>query len=228
MFNKKIILALILCSVFAVGTLYFADTVDAAQWKKYDSGKFKDEYPAAGHKKVSSYQSYTKGTNNLYVNIYGHSKNGNKKLTNKLTLNKKGNIIKITEKNYFSNEKETFYYQTKWSVKKVYKNFMKESIKINGIPPKKVAFDKQSFTVKKNSFKAYGIKHNNYYISGYIYKNNEEYCSFTIANENNKYIYKEYNQKRKLTSKETFTSTQSITSIYKIRSDKIINKIKSS
>lgn len=228
MFNKKIILALLICTVFAVGTMHFVDTVDAAKWKKYDSGKFKDEYPAAGYKKVSSYQSYTKGDNNLYVNLYAHSKNGKKKLGSKLTLNKKGNVIKATEKNYFSNEKETFYLQTKWSVKKVYKIIMKEEIKFNKVPPAKAAFDTQSFTVNKNNFKAYGIKYNKYYIYGFIYKNNEEYCSFTIVNENNKYIYKEYNQKRKLTSKKTFSTSQSITSIYKTKSNEIINKIKSS
>lgn len=104
------------------------DVISAVEWKKYDSKTFSDEYPGVRYKKVSYYQSYIKGNNNMYVNIYSHSKNGGKKLSDKIIFTKNNNIIKVSRKNYFSNEKETNYYQTKWSLKKFYKGLMKFGI----------------------------------------------------------------------------------------------------
>jgi len=140
--NKSVLLVFLLLSVFAVGTLNFVDTIDAASWKKYDSGKVTDEYPATGYKKIASYQSYTKGNNQLYVEMYSYPKEGGSKKISKATLTKKKNIIKITSKNYFSNEKKTGYFETKWSVKKLYKAVMKENIKDARTPPKKIALIK--------------------------------------------------------------------------------------
>ena len=236
-FNKKILIVFLLLSVFAVGTMGFADTVEAAKWKKYDSGKYADEYPVAGYKKVISYQSYTKGNNNLYVDTFAYPKTGGKKLIDKTVFTKKNNIIKITSKNYFSNETMTGYFQTKLSVKKIYKDNMKVQIKDNSIPPEKKAFEKQSFTVNNDTYKVYGIKWDDYTISAYIYKNNVEYCGFGVYyvgylewNKkiiNNKNVYREYNQKRKLVASENFSPSQSLLSIYQNKINILINKIKS-
>jgi len=47
MFIKKIIMVLILCSIFIMGTFTFVGTLEAAKWKKIDSGKFETEYSPA-------------------------------------------------------------------------------------------------------------------------------------------------------------------------------------
>jgi hypothetical protein len=216
-------------SVFAVGTLQFVDTVEAATWKKYDSGTFADEYPAAGDKNIMSYQSYVKGNNELYVNLYSFSKKtGNKKLDTKITFVKKNGVMKITMNYYSWNEKFTNQGKTPYSVKTVYKSTMKEIKKSSSVPPEKIAFDKQSFTVNNNNFKVYGINYSKNVMEVYIYKNNEEYCHFSVYKENNKIIYEEHNQNRKLVSKESFKSPNTLTSIYKNKLNKIVNKIKSS
>jgi hypothetical protein len=97
--NKNILIVFLLLSVFAVGTLSFVETAEAAKWKKYNSGKFTNEYSAAGDKKVMTYQSYTKGNNDLYVNVYSYSKKNNKKqLDTKYTFSKKNGIKKTNLK----------------------------------------------------------------------------------------------------------------------------------
>lgn len=236
---KRILITFILISIFAVGTLTFVDTVEAAKWKKYDSGKFADEYNYAGYKKIAAYQSYTKGDNNLYVDTYIYPKNGNsKKLAHREILIKKNNNLKITNIDYISKEKTVNYYTTTYSVKRLYKNTMNYVIKENAIPPEKKAIQKQSFTVNNDVYKVYGIRYSNESITGYIYKNNEEYSRFGVdyvyyMEYNNKVIfnknfYREYNQKMKVVSRETFSPTRSLTSIYKTKLNNIINKIKAS
>ncbi len=237
--NKKILIVFLLLSIFAVGTLSFVGAVEAAKWTKYDSGKYSDEYPLAGYKKVVSYQSYTKGNNALYVDSYVYPKKGGKQLSDRTTFTKKNNVLKITSKNYFSNEIGSVYYETTGSVKSLYKAGMKNIIEDSGISLEKKAFNKQTFTVKNNTFKIYGIKDGKD-MSAYIYKNGERYSSFgvsyvyhmeynkkyrTITNKN---VYYEYNQKGKLTAIEAFKTTQSISSIYKNKLNKLINKLKSS
>ena len=37
---KNVIIAILLLSVFTIGALSFTDTVEAASWKKFDSGSF--------------------------------------------------------------------------------------------------------------------------------------------------------------------------------------------
>lgn len=217
----------LLLSVFAVGTLNIIDTVDAATWKEYKSGKFQDEYPAAGYKNISSYQSYTSGNNNLYVNLFAYQKNNNKKkLTDKLVFQKKNNIIKLTQKNYFSGESEAYYYQTNWNVKRLFTNIMKSQIDEMKIPIEKKAADKKTFSANNNSFKAYGIKYNTNYISAFVYKNNEEYRTFTVTKEKNIVNYKEYNQKRKLVSNKNTKTSKTAIAVYKTQLNKLINRIK--
>lgn len=128
---------------------------------------------------------------------------------------------------YAYNKKYTDQLKTSYSLKTIYKTTIEYFIETSSTPPDKRAFDKQSFTVNNNTYKTYGIKEDNY-IYAYIYKNNEEYMSFDIYKENKKIIYEKYNQKRKLTSNETFNQTENLKSIYKNKLNKIINKIKSS
>jgi len=64
MLNKKAIIFIILCSIFAIGTLNIIDSVEATKWKKYDSGTIKIE------KNVTfNYKTYIKKTNQMRVDI---------------------------------------------------------------------------------------------------------------------------------------------------------------
>jgi len=78
--NKNIVIVIFLLFVFAVGTIGFVDTVEAAKWKKLDSGSFNVEKPDAGYKKKISYTSYTKGANNIKMDLFGYKKKNNKKI----------------------------------------------------------------------------------------------------------------------------------------------------
>ena len=59
---NKVLIAILLLSIFTVGTLSFVDTVEAATWKKIGSGNFKD--------KTMSYISYSKGTKEIKMDTY--------------------------------------------------------------------------------------------------------------------------------------------------------------
>ena len=143
---------LLLCCVFIVGTFSFSDTVEAAKWKKIDSGKFETEYPPEGFEKTVYYQAFTKGENKLYYETYFYPKNGSaKKLAYLVTLTKNKNVITEMSKDYFSKETEINPYKTKLSVKKFYNDSMKDIIKISSTPPDKLAFDKEFFYSKRYS-----------------------------------------------------------------------------
>ena len=87
MFIKKIIIVLFLCFIFVMGTFSFLGTVEAAKWKKIDSGKFKTEYPPAEYKNLVYYQAFAKGENKLYYETYFYPKNDSaKKLAYGVTL----------------------------------------------------------------------------------------------------------------------------------------------
>lgn len=225
--NKNILIIFLLLSIFAVGTLSFVEQVEAAEWKKYDSGKFTDFYPAASDKGIISYQSYVKGNNELYANLYSYSKKtGDKKLYTKFSFSKKNGITKIVINDYSWNKKLIGQNKVPYDVKTSYKSMMKHVIECWSTNPEKTAFDKQSFTVKNNKFKVYGVSHETNSLEAFIYKNNKEYQHFSISKENNKIVYEEHNQKRELISKETFKPTKNLKSIYKNKLNKIINKIK--
>lgn len=108
--NKNIIIVFLLLSVFAVGTLNFADTVEAASWKKFDSGSYKADDGA----KIK-YTSYIKGTNKIHMKIYRNSK-----FFATADFVKTGQKVVITSKNPKGKiiEKKTEY--TKKSLKKWY------------------------------------------------------------------------------------------------------------
>ena len=78
--NKKVLIGFLLLSVFATGTLSFVDTVEAAKWKKFDSGtiKFNDSDPAFKNK--VSYVTYIKGSKEIKMNYYWYTAKENKKI----------------------------------------------------------------------------------------------------------------------------------------------------
>ncbi|MCL2156743.1 MAG: hypothetical protein FWH54_01835 [Methanobrevibacter sp.] len=225
---KNILIVFLLLSVLAIGTLTFTDTVEAAKWKKYDSGKFQNEYPMGGDKKIASYQSYLRGNNEIYVNIYSYSKKTNKKILRaKISFSKKNGIIKIVEKSYNSNEKNKYQIKTSKSVKTVYKAMMKNTIKVRSNPPNKAAFDNYTFKLNNQTVKIYSIKLDKNYINTYIYKNGEEIASASIEKNNNKVTIKKFDKKRKISNKETLKTTKSIDSVYKTFINDILKKYNS-
>lgn len=68
MINKKLIIILILCSVFIVG-LQVVEPVNSANWKKFDSGSYK-----ISDGTLVKYTSYIKGNNQIRMNNYKNSK----------------------------------------------------------------------------------------------------------------------------------------------------------
>ena len=114
MLSKKIILTLILCCVFAIGTLNYVDTVEAAKWKKYDSGTIKIEND------TFNYKTYTKESNQMRVDI-----NYNKIVLTKtyLTKTKTGiNILSVDNKGKTVKKEFT---KTKMNLKTYYTHFKK-------------------------------------------------------------------------------------------------------
>ncbi|MCL2115606.1 MAG: hypothetical protein FWH29_05225 [Methanobrevibacter sp.] len=78
--NKNVLIAILLLTVFAIGTLNLLDTVEAAKWKKFDSGSYNNEYPEDGFKKKMSFVSYKKGSEYIKTKIYGYKIKNNKKV----------------------------------------------------------------------------------------------------------------------------------------------------
>ena len=214
--KRKYIIGILLAVLMVCAVVSFADTVSAAKWKKYDSGKFSDNYPPVGYKIGSKYQSYVKGDNKLYVNYYNFKKGTNKKhLGAKWTFTKiDKKTIKLVEQTDFK-KKNTYYLNSKFSVKKTYKLLNKEHLKILSKHPKKIAFDKKSFTsngVKVNSY-AFG---NNDVIQVIIRKssNDEEFCTVSMEKNKNKVTIEKFNNKRNSFYKTSFKSNESLKNIY--------------
>ncbi|MCL2157652.1 MAG: hypothetical protein FWH54_06490 [Methanobrevibacter sp.] len=226
-FSQKIIIVFLLLSIFAVGTQNFIEPVEAAKWTKYNSGKFTNECPEAGYKKVMTYHSYTNGSNNLYANIYSYSKKNNKKkLDMKLTFSKKNGIIKANCIDYSWNMESPEEFNTTMSVKAMYKSVLNGRIKDSAITPKKKSYNVQSFKVKKNTYKVYSIKNGDGSFSGIIYKNNEEYNTIMVYKYNNKVTFDKFNSKRVITSRKDFSVTKTTKSVYQSELKKIIKKLK--
>ena len=223
--NKNIFIVCLLLIIFAVGTMNFVDTVEAAKWKKYNSGNFNDEYPQARYAQWGTYKSYMKGNNQLYVNIYVYDCDKGskpvKKLSSKTTFTKKNGIIKIVLKDYTWHEKEITKFKTFQSVKTVYKNYMKDFKKTNSIPPSKAAFDKQTFKINGLILKSYAIKYDKNHIHVYFYNpdgmfaTREEVCSQSIKKDKNTVTMKAYNSDRQILEKKTFKTTKTVNSCYK-------------
>jgi len=214
-FNKNIIIVFLLLSVFAVGTLNFVETVEAAKWKKYDSGKFTDYYSGAENKKIASYQSFIKGNNELYVNIYSISKKtGKKKLANKITISKKKNVIKIVDNNYGWGEVSTWKFKTSMSVKTHYKFMMKDIIKESSVHPSKAAFDIQTFNIENQTLKAYSIKYDKNYIVTYFYSNNTEAMTMSLEKYEDQLNIRMWDEKRELLFDQTIKTPLSLNYVY--------------
>ena len=114
MFNKKIIIALLLLCVFAVGTLSFVDTVEAIKWKKYDSGTFKSEGMDF------SYTTYIKGSNEIRMDI-----SYKKVIITKNYFTKTKNGIRTVIKDSKGKTISENFDKTKISLKTFYKLFKK-------------------------------------------------------------------------------------------------------
>ena len=104
--NKNIIIAILLLSVFAVGTIGFTDTVEGAKWKKFDSGSFTPEsstftVDSSFKQNKVLFVSYIKGSDKLKIKYYAYKKNNNKKVLESTDfLTKTGKKIKITSVDY--------------------------------------------------------------------------------------------------------------------------------
>lgn len=111
---KNLIMVFLLLSVFTVGTLSFVETVDAACWKKYDSGKIITKNPKPRFKKTVTYVSYEKNSNTVHGKYYGYkTKNNQKKLIFILFISKDKNKGKMTLTDFtgkkIKRSSETFY-----------------------------------------------------------------------------------------------------------------------
>ena len=94
--NKNVLIAISLLTVFAVGTISLSDTVEAVEWKKFDSGSFKGVKPDPGFKNKMSYISHKKDSNNIKITLYGYKKKKNKKvLVQTIHFTKTGDVVKI-------------------------------------------------------------------------------------------------------------------------------------
>jgi len=123
--NKNIIIALFLLCVFIVGTISLVDTVEAAKWKKSDSGTFNVKKADSGYKKKMQYISYKKGSNNIKMELYGYKTKKNKKeLVQTLYYTKSGDKIKYYSVNKKGKKSKT---QTT-KVNMTLKNFQKNSL----------------------------------------------------------------------------------------------------
>lgn len=123
---NKVLIAILLLSVFAVGTLSFVDTVEAAKWKKFDSGKYKIE-PVSGYKDTASFVSYSKGSKDLKMNIYWYkTKNNKKEYQGTAYFSKSGNKIKMYSVDKKGKKSKPEYGTYKGTIKQFYKEMIYE------------------------------------------------------------------------------------------------------
>jgi len=121
--NKNIIIVILLLFVFAVGIISFVDTVEAAKWKKFDSGSFNIKKADAGYKNKISYTSYTKGSKNIKMDLYGYKKKNNKKeLLQTIYYTKTGDKIKYYNVNKKGKKSKTQSTALNMSLKTFYKD----------------------------------------------------------------------------------------------------------
>lgn len=213
--NKNILIAILLLSVFAVGTMTCVDTVDAAKWKKYNSGSFNDEYPAYGYQKYGTYQSYVKGNNELYVNTYSYKENNARKLDKKITFTKKNGKMKIAIIDYSWKERKSSEFKTFKSVKSVYKYYIKDFTKNTAISPSKAAFDKHTLYIDGQTVKTYAIKIDSSCIQIFFYVDGKEFSSQTIDKYKKTVTMKQYDYKRNIFAQDVFKTTKSVNTIYR-------------
>jgi len=111
---KKIFIVFLLLSVFIVGTLNFADTVEAAKWKQFDSGTVNSD----GMK--FSYKTYSRGSNEIRLDM---SYSGKVVTRNYLTKTKTG--VNVVIKDYTGRTINKDFVKTSLSLKAFYRNFKK-------------------------------------------------------------------------------------------------------
>ncbi|MDR2967416.1 MAG: hypothetical protein LBU74_05670 [Methanobacteriaceae archaeon] len=127
--NKNIIIVILLLSVFAVGTLQFVDTVEAATWKKHDSGSWNLKTPFPTYKKKVSFTTYIKGSKDIKMNIYGYkTKNNKKTLLMTFYMSKTGNKVKLYSNILGSKTKPTYSTYSN-NIKTYYKKIFKPTVK---------------------------------------------------------------------------------------------------
>ena len=125
--NKNVLIAILLLIVFSVGTLTFTDTVEAAAWKKYDSGNYNDKNPDKGYKKKISYITYIKGSKDIKTNVYGYkTKNNKKTFFGSMYISKTGNKIKMYGTNSKGKKEKPTYLSYPGNVKQFYKIVLSE------------------------------------------------------------------------------------------------------
>ncbi|MCL2157615.1 MAG: hypothetical protein FWH54_06300 [Methanobrevibacter sp.] len=124
---KNIFIVVFLLSVFAVGTMSFVGTVEAAKWKKYDSFSYNTKNPDPGYKKKVSIVTYIKGTKDIKMNVYGYKTKNNKKMfIGNMYLSKTGDKLKFQVVDSKGKKSKPEYGKTKLSVKSCYKNIKYE------------------------------------------------------------------------------------------------------
>jgi len=182
---KPLLIAILLCTAFTIG-FQLADHVSAASWKKYDSGSYIEDFPPNGYSKYGKYQSYTQGSNKLYLNLYVYKKGTNQKhLVNKMTFTKKNNLVTIKDTTDFKYENNknlvyTYSVKTKRSVKTVYKSTINEIKKSK--PKETQAFDKHTHTTSRGTLKTYAIYSKTFNeVKIYAYINYEEVMTIFIT-----------------------------------------------
>lgn len=115
--NYRTMLALFVCVVFVCGVqLAFVDSVSAASYKKFDSGKMKSDGITL------KYSSYIKGKNNIYVKLTYQNQ-----VIGKIYMDKGKTKIKYTFK--FKGQKtqsQSMPHKGK-SIKTFYKKFKKDT-----------------------------------------------------------------------------------------------------
>jgi len=122
--NKSLIVFLMI-SVFAVGTITMAETVEAASWKKFDSGTIYAKSSDPTFANQASYTTYIKGSKDIKMNIYSIKKVNNKKVyQGALYLSKTGNKIKSYAIDKKGKKTKPSYEIYKGSVKQYYKLFI--------------------------------------------------------------------------------------------------------
>ena len=143
---SKIATTILMLSIFAVGTMTFIDTVEAAinpidnekeytveskeksaKWIKFDSGTINFPKPDKGYRNKHSYVAYSKGSKDIRVNFYGYKiKNNKKTYVGALFLSKTGN--KLTYYAIYSTGKkeQPSYSTTKMSVRQTYNAMISE------------------------------------------------------------------------------------------------------
>ncbi|MCL2156439.1 MAG: hypothetical protein FWH54_00255 [Methanobrevibacter sp.] len=107
---KNVFIVIFLISVFAVGTISSIDTVEAAKWKKYDSGTVKIQG------KTLKYKTYIKGSKEMRMDM---SSSG--KILMKYYFTKTKTGIKVAVKDKKGKTINSASAKTKVSLKSYYK-----------------------------------------------------------------------------------------------------------